>query len=256
MFQNGADETDAPGSNLTDWYRKEITKNFFCDPDKTPTNCDPENNTCGCGDQITDNDIFDYMYGVMHAPDWRERYASDLQREHPRIPFVRKDRFHTFRVAGRELGNLHVGYETCPEAEGIIEEYDGNPEGSQLMEDTHDHDPDLYYRIDRKMRLEEDKKKDGTYRLVLNSRFALTNIPASALEYEISGRNILKWQCDALRSKETKGGGAVLFVDDVNEHDDWVTDRYNLVRHLKRLIHVGQRSSEIINSLPPSLETD
>ena len=65
------------------------------------------------GQQITKDDIWEYLYGVMHAPDWRYRYRFDLQRNLPRIPLA--DDFEAFRRAGRELMDLHVGYETCSE---------------------------------------------------------------------------------------------------------------------------------------------
>ena len=56
--------------------------------------------------------IFDYVYGVLHAPGYRERFANDLAKELPRVPFAP---FHTFATAGRELAALHLGYEHCDE---------------------------------------------------------------------------------------------------------------------------------------------
>ena len=61
---------------------------------------------------ITKDAIFDYVYGVLHAPDYRERFANDLTKELPRIPFAP---FHAFTKAGRELAALHLGYEHCDE---------------------------------------------------------------------------------------------------------------------------------------------
>ena len=37
---------------------------------------------------ITKWDIFHYVYAVLHHPEYRERYAANLKRELPRIPFV------------------------------------------------------------------------------------------------------------------------------------------------------------------------
>lgn len=65
------------------------------------------------GSHITKDSIWEYTYGVMHAPDWRERYRHDLQRNLPRIPLA--EDFEAFRSAGRELMNLHIGYETVDE---------------------------------------------------------------------------------------------------------------------------------------------
>ena len=65
------------------------------------------------GDHITKDDVWEYLYGVMHAPDWRERYKHDLQRNLPRIPLA--DDFEAFRATGRKLMDLHINYETCDE---------------------------------------------------------------------------------------------------------------------------------------------
>ena len=62
---------------------------------------------------ITKDAIFDYVYGVLHAPGYRERFANDLTKELPRVPFAPD--FHAFAEAGRELAELHLGYETCAE---------------------------------------------------------------------------------------------------------------------------------------------
>ena len=62
---------------------------------------------------ITKDGIFDYVYGVLHAPAYRKRFANDLAKELPRVPFAAD--FHAFAEAGRELTELHLGYETCEE---------------------------------------------------------------------------------------------------------------------------------------------
>ena len=62
---------------------------------------------------ITKDAIFDYVYGVLHASAYRERFANDLAKELPRIPLAPD--FHAFAKAGRELAELHLGYETCEE---------------------------------------------------------------------------------------------------------------------------------------------
>ena len=68
------------------------------------------------GEKITKEDLFYYVYGILHSPDYRERYADNLGKELPRIPRVRKaEDFWAFSRAGRTLGDLHVGYERVPE---------------------------------------------------------------------------------------------------------------------------------------------
>ena len=60
---------------------------------------------------ITKDDIWAYLYGVLHAPDWRNKYANDLRKDLPRIPFAAD--FRAFQKAGQQLIDLHLSYETC-----------------------------------------------------------------------------------------------------------------------------------------------
>lgn len=106
--QIGGDEffKDSGGQhNVTDWALTEFQNKY--------------------GHQITKDDIWYYLYGVMHAPDWREKYRHDLQRNLPRIPLATK--FHAFKEAGKELMDLHANYEACPQYNSVICEVDGQP---------------------------------------------------------------------------------------------------------------------------------
>ena len=83
---------------------------------------------------ITKDAIFDYVYGVLHASAYRERFANDLAKELPRIPLAPD--FHAFAKAGRELAELHLGYETCVEYPlEIVFAREGEPRPEQIHED-------------------------------------------------------------------------------------------------------------------------
>ena len=58
---------------------------------------------------ITKDDIFHYVYAVLHDPVYRETYALDLRREFPRIPFYPD--FPRWAAWGKALMIMHVGYE-------------------------------------------------------------------------------------------------------------------------------------------------
>ena len=60
---------------------------------------------------ITKDEIFDYIYGILHAPSYREQFANDLSKMIPRIPFAPD--FYAFAEAGAVLASLHLNYETC-----------------------------------------------------------------------------------------------------------------------------------------------
>ena len=181
-------------------------------------------------EDITKEDIWEYLYGVMHAPDWRAKYKVELQKNLPRIPLAPGglDAFVAFQMAGRELFQLHVDYETGPEADLKVEVgFDEN------------------YRIEKNMRWIE-----GRTILEVNSTCRIVDIPPEAHTYQISGRSPLEWAVDSLRVKYDKKSG---IVDDVNGWRAWKDDPYELIRHLRRLAYIGMRSAEIIENLPPSL---
>ena len=68
-------------------------------------------------DSISKWDIFYYNYGILHHPDYREKYREDLKRSMPRIPFA--DDFWAFAKAGAQLADLHINYESAPKYTGL-----------------------------------------------------------------------------------------------------------------------------------------
>lgn len=61
---------------------------------------------------ITKDDVFYYVYGLLHSEDYRARYADNLSKQLPRIPAVKKaEDFWAFVEAGRKLGDLHCDFE-------------------------------------------------------------------------------------------------------------------------------------------------
>ena len=110
------------GDNITDWCLKQFQSKY--------------------DDQVTKDDVWEYVYGVMHAPDWRQGYRHDLQRNLARIPLA--EDFEAFRSAGRALMDLHIGYETVQEWPVRL------PRGRRARRRTsRRHDA---YRIESKMR--------------------------------------------------------------------------------------------------------
>ena len=220
-----------------------LTLDFDLPPEPTDT----DNITDWCleqfhahyGDHITKDDIWEYLYGVMHAPDWRERYKHDLQRNLPRVPLAPD--FEAFRAAGRALIDLHVNYETVDE-HPVTCLVDGEP-------DEGDADPSAY-RIDKKMRWAKDGKEADRSELEINHRCKLIDIPDEAHDYTVSGRTPIDWAIDSLRLKHDKPSG---ITDNPNGWHVWADEPFNLIRHLRRLIHVSVETARIVKSLPPSL---
>ena len=107
---------------------------------------------------ITKDDIWAYLYGVLHAPDWRDKYASELRKDLPRIPFATD--FRAFQEAGQQLIDLHLGYETC-QTWPLQVVTTGDPDASDL------------YRIDDAMRWGKVRNTDG--KLVLDKSVLCIN---------------------------------------------------------------------------------
>ena len=175
----------------------------------------------------------------MHAPDWQAKYKIDLRRSLPRIPLAND--FEAFRQSGRQLIDLHINYETCPEWPLKLE---SNVQQQKLGEETIRPD----YSIKQRMRWGRDpnnpRKKDYSV-LHINENHRLVDIPAQAHQYKISGRSPLQWAVDGLQLKDN---------DDPNNWFVWKQDRSLLIKHLKRLCYLSITTTEIINKLPPSLQ--
>jgi predicted helicase len=67
------------------------------------------------GPKVTKEDIFYYVYGLLHSPDYRKQFAADLKKMLPRLPLVERPLdFWAFSKAGRALADLHLNYEEQP----------------------------------------------------------------------------------------------------------------------------------------------
>ena len=186
---------------------------------------------------ITKEDIFFYVYALLHHPEYRERYEDDLKKMLPHIP--RAAGFHTYASVGRELADLHVNYER-------VEPYPSVQEEASLHAPA---DPWERYRIgERKMRFPKLGRRDKDFtRLEYNDYVTLTGIPAEAQEYTISGRSPLEWIIDRYHVKTDKASGIV------NDPNDFLREQGRpdaVVDLIKRLVTVSMRTQELLATLP------
>ena len=186
---------------------------------------------------ITKEDIFFYVYALLHHPEYRERYADDLKKMLPHIP--RAAGFHTYASVGRELADLHVNYER-------VEPYPSVQEEASLHAPA---DPWEHYRIgERKMRFPKLGRRDKDFtRLEYNDYVTLTGIPAEAQGYSISGRSPLEWIIDRYHVKTDKASGIV------NDPNDFLREQGRpdaVVDLIKRLVTVSMRTQELLETLP------
>ena len=178
---------------------------------------------------ITKDAIFDYVYGVLHAPSYREEFANDLSKDLPRIPFAPD--FHTFAEAGKALAELHLGYETCEQYPlEVIFVHKGEPQ------------PHHYQLTEKAMRLVDDGAT-----LVINDHISLSGIPAEAHRYVVNGRTPLGWFIDRYQKKQDSESGIV------NDPNGWFAEPHEIVEAINRIVHVSVESTRIIEGLPARL---
>jgi predicted helicase len=184
------------------------------------------------------DDIFYYVYGLLHSAEYRETYAADLKKMLPRIPLVEDP--WPFAEAGRALSELHLGYESVtPYA---LDGLDVEPGG----------DPFEFFRVQRmafaKVRDQETKKLVADRsRVVYNSRIELSGIPEEAYRYQLGSRSAVEWILDRYQVKTDKASGIV------NDPNDWsreVSDPRYIIDLLARIVTVSLETMKIVDSLP------
>ncbi len=172
-------------------------------------------------DDITKWDIFYYVYGLLHHPGYRTKFADNLKRELPRIPFAPD--FWAFADAGKELARLHLDYEKLEPYELKFIETPGMP---------------LSYHVEDKMRLSKDKTS-----LKVNPSLTLAGIPPEVFDYRLGNRSALDWVIDQYQVSEDKRSG---IRSDPNRPDD---PEY-IVKLVGQVVRVSIETVKIVQGLP------
>lgn len=184
------------------------------------------------GKELTKEDIFYYVYGILHSPIYREKYAANLSKELPRIPLVRD--FEQFSRSGRELARLHLNYESeevWPGLEFSI------PAGANPG-------PVVKLAWGKKTDPESGKKVKDLTRLIYSKDVVVSNIPERANDYVVNGRSPLEWMIDRYKVKTDKASG---IVNDPNEYSD---DPRYILDLIGRLVTVSMKTLVIVEQLP------
>lgn len=184
------------------------------------------------GEELSKEDIFYYVYGILHSSEYRRRFESNLKKELPRIPLARD--FDIFSRSGRALANLHLNYESVEPWADIIEEGDsGNPGRTIKM------------RFGKCKKTEENPKGVDRTIIHVSENLTLKNIPERAYEYVVNGRSAIEWLIDRYQVRTDKASG---IVNDPNEYSD---DPRYIVDLVKRVVTVSMETLEIVDMLPP-----
>lgn len=189
------------------------------------------------GSRVTREDIFYYVYGILHAPDYRTTFAADLKKSLPRLPLVESpDDFWAFSRAGRSLAELHLGYEH-------VEPY----AGCHTVNSTTSEDEAINYRVEKMRFGKLDSKTADKSIIHYNAGITIENIPLEAYDYVVNGKSAIEW---VMERYAVKTDSTSLITNDPNdwcrEHDD-PKYIYNL---LLRIITVSLETMKIVRSLP------
>ena len=141
--------------NITDWGLNQFREKY-------------------ANNEITKDDIFYYVYGVLHCPDYRAKYEQNLKRDFPRIPF--QDDFWSWSKKGRKLADLHINFET-------IEPY-------PLIRNDKEFKNENLLPV---AKLKADKEKGE---IIIDTQTTLSGIPPEAWTYKLGNRSALEWILD------------------------------------------------------------
>jgi predicted helicase len=189
---------------------------------------------------ITKEALFYYVYGLLHSEDYRAKYADNLSKELPRIPRVKTAAdFWAFSRAGRELGDLHVNYETVEPYPVTIKQGDLRLADIKNLE--------AFYRVTKWAFGKAGKEKDKTT-VIYNANITMQDIPLEAYDYVVNGKPALEWVMERQVVKTDKDSG---IENDANRYaNETMNNPAYPLELFQRVITVSLRTMEIVRGLP------
>lgn len=194
---------------------------------------------------IDKDDVFFYVYGILHSSDYRSAFAADLKKSLPRIPQVASETdFWAFSKAGRDLVDLHTQYETVDiwpdltytKAAGFDASH---PDAYRVLKMKH---PKVANPLDPTGAKVEDRT-----RIVYNDWITIGSIPERAYEYEVGSRSAIAWVMESNRVRTDKASGIR------NDPNDWAIERGEptyILDLVGRVATVSMRTLDVVDSLP------
>lgn len=223
---------------VTDYIQKEINTRYGFKGKSKP---------------VSKEDIFYYVYGILHSEEYRTTFEADLKKSLPRIPIVETAaEFKAFMDAGRKLADLHLNYENvepCADVEietsGIARTIDFTPSEMDMAAESYT----LYGKqrevFDvQKMRF---PSKTDKSQIIYNEYITLKNIPAEAYQYVVNGKSAIEWIMERYQVTTDKDSHIK------NDCNDWSREHDNpryILDLLLSVINVSVQTVEIVKGLP------
>lgn len=226
MFANG-EETDAHGYVRQSAISEEALAAF--------------GEKLGIGGDVTADHLFHYVYGVLHVPAYRVKYAANLQKELPRIPIPEKlGDFWALVRAGEQLGELHVNYDSIDPWPIEFEKGGREPRaGCTAME---------WFRVGKPMRHPASGRAKDRTRVRYNDYIIVSGIPEEAYGYMVNGKPAIAWVMERQRVKTNKASG---IISDANRYAlETRQDPAYPLKLLAIVIRVSMETQRIVRQLP------
>ena len=189
------------------------------------------------GATLSKDEIFYYVYGILHSVEYRQRFEADLKRTLPRIPKVTgADRFHGFMEAGRQLATLHIGYENV-DPYPLVETETG------LVADDDEYNK---YAV-KKMKYGGKAGSWDKTRIIYNGHVTIEGIPVEAHEYMLGSRSAIDWILERYQVKTDKASG---IVNDPNDLSRELQQPRYIINLLGRIVTVSVETNRIVGELP------
>lgn len=182
------------------------------------------------GQDVTADDVFFAVYGLLHSEDYRLEFDADLKKMLPRVPELTDTTdFRSFAEAGRQLSELHIGYESVP---------------PYPLDFSGPVPADLHV-----VKMRYGGKAGSWDRSVVHVATGLTisGIPAEAQDYKLGSRSALDWVLERYQVKIDKASGIV------NDPNDWGAEHGKpayIVELIQRVVTVSVETVRIVSSLP------
>ncbi|HVT64259.1 MAG TPA: type ISP restriction/modification enzyme [Mycobacteriales bacterium] len=191
------------------------------------------------GDTISKDDIFHYVYALLHSQDYRSRYAADLKRMLPRIPLVTDP--SSYVAVGRVLCDQHLGYEAIEPfpLEGLDATVVGDPYDFFRVEKMRFGKPTAHQQA-------KGERADRTT-VVYNSQVTLRGVPGDAYGYQLGGRSAIEWIMERYQVKVDKPSG---IRNDPNDWSKEIGDPRYVLDLFARIVTLSMRTLELVASLP------
>ena len=207
-----------------EYIRQDAISDFILDQGKTRY-----------GPKVIKEDIFYYVYGILHSPEYRKTFANDLKKTLPRLPLVETPTdFWAFAGAGRKLANLHLNYENQPPPKEVL--VNDKPASSLSFTDSQ--------LAINKMEFPTKGQKDT---IIYNSHVTISNIPAKTYDYIVNGKPAIEWIMERYAITTHKESGIR------NDPNDWGRengDPHYILDLLLSVISVSMGTVDIVAGLP------